>query len=335
MLRFFLRRLIGLVLVMAGVSVITFALGQLVPVDPAATALGQNAREEQIAAYRAELGLDRPVVEQYLRYVGRVLQGDLGKSIRTRRPVADDLRDFLPATIELSLAALLVSIVLGVPLGMLASMRRNGLMDAGARVFALVGGSMPIFYVGLLVLGLFYRQLRWFPGPGRLDAVLSAPAQFTGMYTLDALVSGNWPILQNSLAHLILPAATLGYFSTAVLLRMTRSAMLEVLSQDYVRTAKAKGLSGQVVIWGHVLKNALPPVLTTVGITFGSLLSGAVLTETIFNWPGLGRYATTSVTSLDFPAVMGVTLVAAIVYPTVNTLVDIGYRFVDPRVGVE
>lgn len=186
MLRFILRRLIGLVLVMAGVSVITFALAQLVPVDPAAAALGQNAREEQIAAYRAELGLDRPVVEQYLRYVGRVLQGDLGKSIRTRRPVADDLRDFLPATIELSLAALVVSLFLGVPLGMLASLRRNGIVDAGARVFALAGGSMPIFYVGLLVLGLFYRQLRWFPGPGRLDVVLTAPTHFTGMYTLDA-----------------------------------------------------------------------------------------------------------------------------------------------------
>lgn len=335
MLRFLLRRLIGLLLVMAGVSVITFALAQLVPVDPAAAALGQNAREEQIAAYRAELGLDRPVPEQYLRYVGRLLQGDLGKSIRTRRPVADDLRDFLPATIELSLAALVVAILLGIPLGMLASLRRNGALDAGARVFALLGGSLPIFYVGLLVLGLFYRQLRWFPGPGRLDATLTPPDAITGMYTLDALLAGNWPIFQNSLAHLILPAATLGYFSTAVLLRMTRSAMLEVLSQDYVRTAKAKGLAARLVIWRHVLKNAMPPVLTTIGITFGSLLSGAVLTETIFNWPGLGRYATTSVTTLDFPAVMGVTLVAAVVYPTVNTLVDIGYRVVDPRVGVK
>ena len=297
--------------------------------------MGQNAREEQIAAYRAELGLDRPVVEQYLRYVGRLLQGDLGNSIRTRRPVADDLRDFLPATIELSLAALLISLLLGIPLGMLASLRRNSWLDGGARLFALVGGSLPIFYLGLLVFGLFYRQLRWFPGPGRLDATLPPPDMITGMYTLDALLTGNWPILGNSVYHLILPAVTLGYFSTAVLLRMTRSAMLEVLAQDYVRTAKAKGLAGYVVMWRHVLKNALPPVLTTVGITFGSLLSGAVLTETIFNWPGLGRYATTSVTSLDFPAVMGVTLVAAIVYPTVNTLVDLAYHMVDPRVRVE
>ena len=335
MLQFFLRRLAGLMLVMVGVSIITFSLAQLVPIDPAAVALGQNARDDQIAAYRAELGLDRPVVEQYLRYVGRLLQGDLGNSIRTRRPVADDLRDFLPATIELSLAALLISLLMGIPLGMLASLRRNSWLDGGARVFALIGGSLPIFYLGLLVLGLFYRQLRWFPGPGRLDATLPPPEMITGMYTLDSLLTGNWATLGNSVSHLILPAITLGYFSTAVLLRMTRSAMLEVLAQEYIRTAKAKGLAGYVVLWRHVLKNALPPVLTTVGITFGSLLSGAVLTETIFNWPGLGRYATTSVTSLDFPAVMGVTLVAAIVYPTVNTLVDLAYHMVDPRVRVE
>lgn len=335
MLQFFLRRLAGLLLVMVGVSIITFSLAQLVPIDPAAVALGQNAREEQIAAYRAELGLDRPVPEQYLRYVGRLLQGDLGNSIRTRRPVADDLRDFLPATIELSLAALLISLLMGIPLGMLASLRRNSWLDGGARIFALIGGSLPIFYFGLLVLGLFYRQLRWFPGPGRLDSTLPPPEMITGMYTLDSLLTGNWATLGNSVYHLILPAITLGYFSTAVLLRMTRSAMLEVLAQEYIRTAKAKGLAGYVVLLRHVLKNALPPVLTTVGVTFGSLLSGAVLTETIFNWPGLGRYATTSVTSLDFPAVMGVTLVAAVVYPTVNTLVDLAYHMVDPRVRVE
>ncbi|HXF64662.1 MAG TPA: ABC transporter permease, partial [Caldilineaceae bacterium] len=288
-----------------------------------------------IAAYREQLGLDLPVWQQYFNYVGRLLRGDLGASIRTRRPVADDLRDFLPATIELSLAALLVSLFLGIPLGMLAALRRNSWLDGAARLLALVGGSLPIFYLGLLLLGLFYRQLRWLPGPGRLDSTLQPPTTITGLYTVDSLLTGNWPVLQNSLYHLILPALTLGYFSTAVLLRMTRSAMLEVLNQDYVRTARAKGLRERVVIWRHVLKNALPPVLTVTGITFGSLLSGAVLTETIFNWPGLGRYATTSVTSLDFPAVMGVTLVAAIIYPVVNTLVDIGYHLVDPRVRME
>ncbi len=335
MLRFALRRLAGLVLVLVGVSIVTFALAQLVPVDPAAVALGQNAREEQIAAYRTEMGLDKPVVEQYLIYIGRLLHGNLGVSIRTRRPVADDLRDFFPATMELSLAALTASLLFGIPLGMLAALRRNGWLDALARLVALVGGSIPIFYLGLLVLGLFYRQLRWLPGPGRLDSTLTPPTRVTGMYTVDSLLTGNWTDLQNSLYHLILPGLTLGYFSMAVLLRMTRSAMLEVLAQDYVRTAQAKGLGQRVVIWRHVLKNAMPPVLTTMGIAFGSLLSGAVLTETIFNWPGLGRYATTSVTSLDFPAVMGVTLVAAVIYPLANTLVDIGYTLVDPRVRIE
>jgi peptide/nickel transport system permease protein len=335
MFSFLLRRIIGLILVMVGVSIITFILAQLVPIDPAAAALGQNAREEQIAAYREQLGLDRPPVEQYFAYMGRLLQGDFGLSIRTRRPVADDLLDFLPATLELSFAALLVSLCFGIPLGMAAALRRNSWVDALARLLALVGGSVPIFYLGLLLIGLFYRQLRWLPGPGRLDSTMNPPDFITGLYTIDALLTGNWVVLQNSLYHLILPAITLGYFSTAVLLRMTRSAMLEVLSQDYVRTARAKGLAYRVVVWRHALRNSLPPILTTIGVTFGSLLSGAVLTETIFNWPGLGRYATTSVTSLDFPAVMGVTLVAAIVYPLVNTLVDISYTLVDPRIRVQ
>jgi peptide/nickel transport system permease protein len=334
MIRFLFRRLAGLVLVLVGVSIITFALSQLVPVDPAASALGQNAREDQILAYRKELGLDRPAVVQYFSYVSRLLQGDMGKSLRTRRAVADDLRDFFPATIELSLAAMVVAIVLGIALGVISALRRNSWIDGLARMFALIGGSLPIFFVGLLVLALFYSKLRWLPGPGRLDAVLRPPPRVTGMYTVDSLLAGNWELFRNSLAHLVLPAVTLGYFSTAVLLRMTRSSMLEVLNQDYVRTARAKGLRDRGVILRHALKNAMIPVLTTIGIVFGSLLSGAVLTETIFGWPGLGRYATTSAVSLDLPAVMGVTLVAAVVYPVVNMLVDIGYHVLDPRIRI-
>lgn len=335
MIRFILRRLAGLAFVLVGVSIFTFALAQLVPVDPVANALGQNAREEQIEAYRKELGLDRPAYIQYINYMGRLAHGDLGESIRTRRAVAADLRDFMPATIELAFSALLIAFIFGIPLGIIAALRRNTWIDGAARMLALIGGSVPIFYFGLLMLGIFYRQLQWFPGPGRLDATMTPPTHITGLFILDSLLTANWPVFGNSLYHLLLPAITLGIFSTAVLLRMTRSSMLEVLGQDYVRTAKAKGLSHSVVIYRHVLKSAFPPILTVAGITFGSLLSGAVLTETIFNWPGIGRYATTSVTSLDYPAVLGVTLVAAIVYPLVNTLVDIGYSAIDPRVRVE
>jgi peptide/nickel transport system permease protein len=332
MARFLIRRLAGLALVLVGVSLITFALTQVVPVDPALAALGQNAREEQITAFRRQYGLDRPPVQQYVAYVGRLLHGNLGMSIRTRRPVADDLRDYLPATLELALAAMGVALVLGISLGIVAAVRRNSWIDGLARIFALVGGSLPIFFLGLLMLALFYTKLRWLPGPGRLDPYLTPPPRVTGMYTVDSLLAGDTRALSSSLRHLVLPAITLGYFSTAVLLRMTRSAMLEVLQQDYVRTARAKGLRESVVLLRHALKNAMIPVLTTVGVTFGSLLSGAVLTETIFAWPGLGRYATASAVSLDFPAVMGVTLVSAVVYPVVNLLVDIGYHALDPRI---
>ena len=332
MVRFLIRRLAGLALVLVGVSLITFALTQVVPVDPALAALGQNAREEQITAFRRQYGLDQPPVQQYVAYVGRLLHGNLGTSIRTRRPVADDLRDYLPATLELALAAMGIGLMLGISLGIVAAVRRNSWLDALARIFALVGGSLPIFFLGLLMLALFYTKLRWLPGPGRLDPYLTPPPRVTGMYTVDSLLAGNMQALRSSLRHLVLPAITLGYFSTAVLLRMTRSAMLEVLQQDYVRTAQAKGLRSSVVLLRHALKNAMIPVLTTVGVTFGSLLSGAVLTETIFGWPGLGRYATASAVSLDFPAVMGVTLVSAVVYPVVNLLVDIGYHALDPRI---
>jgi peptide/nickel transport system permease protein len=334
MARFIVRRFGGLIFVLIGVSVLTFFLAQVVPVDPAATALGSNAREEQIEAYRQQMGLDKPAVVQYANYVARLFHGDLGKSIRTRRAVLADLRDYLPATIELALVAMLVTVLVGTPLGIIAALNRNSFLDAAARSLALIGSAMPIFYVGLVLLGIFYRQLQWFPGPGRLDATLAPPRHITGLYTVDSLLTGNWQTLRNALGHLILPAITLGFYSTASLLRMTRSSILEMLGHDYVRTARAKGLAERVVIGRHVFKNALPPILTIIGILFGSLLSGAVLTETIFNWPGIGRYATTSVTTLDYPAVMGVTLVAAFIYPLVNTLVDIAYSFIDPRVRV-
>jgi len=303
-LAFLLRRMIGIAAVMIGVSVITFAISHVVPTDPVAAALGDHATDEQIAAFRTEYHLDRPLPEQYITYVTGIVHGDLGKSIRTRRPVLDDLADSFPATLELSFTALLVSIVVGIPAGLWSAISRGRLPDLLVRLFALAGGSMPVFWLGLIVIGLFYYQLGWFPGGGRLDTFVSPPPARTGLFVVDSLLAA----------------------------RMTRSSMLEVLGQDYMRTARAKGLRESIVVLRHGLRNALIPTITVIGLTFGSLLSGAVLTETIFSWPGLGRYATASAVSLDFPAVLGVTLLAAIVYPVANLVVDVAYYWLDPRI---
>jgi peptide/nickel transport system permease protein len=331
-LAFLLRRIVGIAAVMIGVSVITFAISHVIPTDPAVAALGDHATDEQIAAFRTEYRLDRPLPEQYVTYVTDLLHGDLGRSIRTRRAVLDDLADSFPATFELSFTALLVSIVVGVPAGIWSAIFRGRLPDFVVRLLALAGGSIPVFWLGLIVIGLFYYQLGWFPGGGRIDTFVPPPPPRTGMFVVDSILAGDLDALRSSLVHLVLPSLTLGYFSTAVVTRMTRSSMLEVLGQDYMRTARAKGLRERVVVLRHGLRNALIPTVTIIGLTFGSLLSGAVLTETIFSWPGLGRYATASAVSLDFPAVLGVTLLAAVVYPLANLLVDIAYYWLDPRI---
>ena len=329
---FLLRRIVGIAAVMIGVSVITFAISHVIPTDPVVAALGDHATDEQIAAFRAEYRLDRPLPEQYVTYVTGILRGDLGLSIRTRRPVLSDLADSFPATLELSFTALLVSIVVGIPAGIWSAISRGRLPDLVVRLLALAGGSMPVFWLGLIVIGLFYYQLGWFPGGGRIDTFVQPPPTRTGLYVIDSLLAGDFDALRSSLVHLVLPSLTLGYFSTAVVARMTRSSMLEVLGQDYMRTARAKGLRESVIVLRHGLRNALIPTITVIGLTFGSLLSGAVLTETIFSWPGLGRYATASAVSLDFPAVLGVTLLAAIVYPVANLVVDVAYYWLDPRI---
>jgi peptide/nickel transport system permease protein len=331
-LAFLARRVVGIAAVMIGVSIVTFAISHVIPADPAVAALGDHATADQIAAFRAEYHLDRPLPEQYLTYVAGIVRGDLGKSIRTRRPVADDLADSFPATLELSFAALLISLIVGIPAGIWSAIYRGRLPDVIVRIAALAGGSLPVFWLGLIVIGLFYYQLGWFPGGGRLDTFVAPPPTRTGLYVIDSVLALDTEALRSSLLHLVLPALTLGYFSTAVITRMTRSSMLEVLGQDYMRTARAKGLAERVIVLRHGLRNALMPTVTVIGLTFGSLLSGAVLTETIFSWPGLGRYATASAVSLDFPAVLGVTLLAAIVYPVANLAVDIAYFWLDPRI---
>ncbi len=329
---YLLRRLVGFAAVMVGISIITFGISHLVPTDPAVVALGDHATDAQIDAFREKYGLNKPVPEQYWIYVTNLIQGDLGISLRTRRPVADDLLDFFPATFELSLTALVLSILIGIPAGVVSATARNRLPDHFVRILSLIGGSVPIFWLGLILIGFFYGRLGWLPGGARIDRFIPPPPLVTGLFTVDSVLAGNSKAFWSSVHHLILPALALGDFSTAIIARMMRSSMLEVLNHQYVLSARARGLRQGRVVWRHAARNALIPTVTTIGVTFGSLLSGAVLTETIFSWPGLGRYATNSAINLDFPAVMGVTLLAALVYTITNLIVDVGYQWLDPRI---
>jgi peptide/nickel transport system permease protein len=332
MLNYTIRRLFFVLFVVWGVSVATFFLSQVVPGDPALVALGDKATDEMIANFRVKNGLDKPVVVQYFSYVGRLLQGDLGTSLRTGRPIIDDLRDFFPGTLELSITALLIAALIGIPAGILAALNQNKPPDFIIRFLALLGGATPIYWLAILLLEFLHNKLRILPGPGRLDAYLIAPTRVTGFVGIDSLLAGDLQVFGDSLAHLILPAFVLGAFSSALLARMTRASMLETLSQDFIRTARSKGVSQAQVVIKHALRNAFLPVLTVLGGVLGGLLSGAVLTETIFSWPGVGRYTTDAAISLDFPAVMGVTLLAGMAYSIINLVTDLLYALFDPRI---
>jgi peptide/nickel transport system permease protein len=332
MLNYTIRRLFFVLFVVWGVSVATFFISQVVPGDPALVALGDKATDEMIANFRVKNGLDRPVVVQYFSYVGRLLQGDLGTSLRTGRPIIDDLRDFFPGTLELSITALLIAALIGIPAGILAALNQNKPPDFIIRFLALLGGATPIYWLAILLLEFLHNKLRILPGPGRLDAYLIAPTRVTGFVGIDSLLAGDWQVFGDSLAHLILPAFVLGAFSSALLARMTRASMLETMSQDFIRTARSKGVSQSQVVIKHALRNAFLPVLTVLGGVLGGLLSGAVLTETIFSWPGVGRYTTDAAISLDFPAVMGVTLLAGMAYSIINLVTDLLYALFDPRI---
>jgi peptide/nickel transport system permease protein len=333
---FLIRRLFLLVPMLFGVTVVAFVVSHLIPGDPAAVNLGQYAMSDPtiVAAYRHQWGLDQPIPIQFVDYLGRLLHGDLGISQQTHRPVLTDLRDYLPATAELAIAAVLISILVGIPLGIISAVHHRKLPDHLSRLLALMGVSVPVFWLGLVALDVFYVHFSWLPGPGRLDESLTAPRPITGLFTVDSLLTGNWTDLKSSLGHLVLPAIVLSGFSTGLFTRITRSAMLEVLGRHYIRTARAKGLVGWRVILGHALPNALIPTLTSVGLAFANLMTGAVLAEIVFAWPGIGRYAFQAATNLDFPAIMGVTLLIAFTYIMINLVVDILYGFVDPRIRV-
>lgn len=326
------RRLLFLMLVVLGVTLITFAISHLIPGDPARLLAGDRASDELVAQMREKLGLDQPLYVQYARYMLGLVQGDLGTSIRTGRPVAEDILAYFPATLELVITALTLSVLIGVPLGVASAVWRNGWIDQFARTFAAIGISTPAFWLGLLLLVLFYGQLGWFPGGGRLPTGMEPPAAITGMYVPDSLLAGDWAVFKSALWHLVLPAACLGFVHVGVIARQIRSAMLDQLSEDYIRTARAAGLSKARVILGHALPNAAIPSVTVLGLAFGDLLYGAVLTETIFAWPGMGAYVVNSIQALDFPAVMGFTVVVSMAYVLVNLAVDLTYMLLDPRI---
>ena len=335
--RFLLRRTATAVLLAFGVTLVTFVLTNLVPGDPAAASLGQRAIGDPaiVAQFRHHYGLDKPLPVQYVTYLGNLLQGDLGESQQSHQPVLTDLSTAVPATLELAGAAIVVSLVVGVAFGVVAALRRDRFTDQLLRVVSLLGVSVPTFWLALLAFYVFFYRLGIAPGSGRIAPDLTAPPHVTGLYTVDAALAGQWPVLWSAVGHLMLPALVLTAYTVGLLTRFTRSAVLEVLGQDYVRAARAKGLPARTVLFQYVLRAALVPVVTVAGLAFGALLSGTVLVESIFAWPGLGAYAYRSATTLDLPAVMGVGLVVGIVYLTVNLAVDVLYGVIDPRVRVQ
>ncbi len=311
-----------------------FIIANAIPSDPVSANLPEKSQgdPEIVAAFRREWGLDKSLPEQYFTYLGNMLQGNLGRSIKTKRPVIQDIQQFLPATIELATTSIIAGLILGVGMGIVSAVWRGKLIDYLTRIIALIGVSFPVFVLALLALSIFHAQLGWAAGPGRLDVRITKPAVVTGLLLVDSIVAGRADILGNAVSHLILPSLVLGVYTSGLISRITRSSMLEVLGAEYVRTARAKGLSERVVIMKHAFSNALIPVVTVIGLSFGNLLSGAVLTETIFSWPGIGRYAFQASTSQDFPAIMGISMLIAFIYVGVNFVVDILYFFLDPRI---
>ncbi|GIL12363.1 MAG: peptide ABC transporter permease [Chloroflexota bacterium] len=333
MSKYIIRRALESVPVIIGVSILVFMLLRLIPGDPAIAILGERATPENIAAIRERLGLNKPLPEQYIIWIGNLLQGDLGNTVRGNIPIANELRSRFPATIELSLVAITLATVIGVPMGIFSAVRRNSPVDTATMFGALLGVSVPIFVLGLLLIYLFGVQLKLLPFIGRIDSGIKLETR-TGLFVIDSILTGNWEALQNTLSHLILPAITLFTVPLAIIARITRSSMLEVLNQDYIRTARAKGLGERPVIFSHALRNALLPIVTIIGLQLGTLLSGAVLTETIYSWPGIGKWLFDSIIARDYPIVQSVTLIVSLIYVIINFTVDILYALVDPRIRV-
>lgn len=326
------RHILLSIIALLGITILVFVLSHVVPGDPARLAAGPQARAEQVESVRKEYGLDKPLLQQYFIYMGNLFQGDLGKSLQSRRPVVEDLRDYFPATLELTLVASIFAIIGGVLIGLVSALKQDQFIDHISRIFSLTGISMPVFWLGLVLVLIFYRDLGWLPFGGRLDASLTPPTHITGLYVLDSVLTGNWATFKSALAYLVLPSITLSLGSLGVIARMTRASLLDVIPQDYVRTARAKGLRENVIMKRHVLRNALFPIITITGLQIGSLLSGAFLVEVIFSWPGLGTYAMKAILFLDYNGIIGVTMLIGLVFMLTNLLVDLLYMVIDPRV---
>ncbi len=328
----FLRLVLTVAVTFFGLLLVTFLIARVVPIDPVLAIVGERASPETYqAAYKA-LGLDRPLYEQFFVYVGKILQGDFGQSLLTARPVLEDVTRVFPATLELATVATIIGVTLGIPGGVFAAVYQGRWPDHLVRVLGLFGYSMPVFWLGLMGLLVFYGVLDWVAGPGRLDIFYEdVVPRVTGVILVDSLLAGDLEVFDNALSHIILPASVLGYYSLAYISRMTRSFMLEQLSQEYVTTARVKGLSEARVIWRHALGNVMVPLITVIALSYANLLEGSVLTEIVFAWPGLGLYITNSLLSADMNAVLGGTIVVGSVFIGLNLLSDLLYRIVDPR----
>jgi peptide/nickel transport system permease protein len=329
---FLLGRLIGLVLVVLGITLVTFVTLHLFPADPVRLLAGPGATPEQVQQIRADLGLDQPLPIQYLRYLGDLARGNLGRSIQTGQPVANDLIQRLPATLELALVTMAVYIALSIPLGVIAAVTRGGFPDLVIRFVATAGLGVPAFWLGFLLQLVLYRDLGWFQHPvGRLAPDLAPPPFITGLYLVDSLLSANLAAFRSAAVQLVMPVTCLVVSRLGVGVKLTRTSLLEVIGSDYVRTARAKGLRERSVLYGHALRNALMPVVTALGIQFGYLLGGTLVVEVVFGWPGIGQYAIGSITTVDFPAIMSVTVIISVFFVLSNFVVDVLYFYLDPR----
>ncbi len=332
MVSYLIRRLLQAVLVLIGVTIIAFIISNKLPGDPARSAAGQYATPAQVEATRERLGLNQPLPIQYLKYMQRLLSGDLGLSISSRQAVLTELKDFFPATIELTIAAALITGLVGIPLGILAGASRSRWLRSGIITTSLIGVGIPVFWAGLIFQLIFGGRLHLLPLSGRLSLGVMPPPDITHMYTVDALLTGQWSTLGDALTHLILPALTLSIGHIGAIARLTYSSVVSIMRRDYIRTARAKGLRERSVLWGHVLRNAMLPISTIVGLYLGFMLGGALLVENIFSWGGLGTYAWIGIFRNDVPVIMGVTLVSTLTFMSINLIVDLLYPFLDPRI---